>query len=304
MILSGGEALVDIVSDGEQVTAVPGGGPMNVAITAARLGVPAGFLGRVSTDAHGEAIWSHLTSNGVDVRATERGPEPTARAIVEGTPKLGFRFEGEDTADVNLSAVDIGSLEEGPHILHGGTLGLFRGQTAETLVDFAEAHTGLISLDPNVRPKIIDDPDRWHQFHNRWVARTHVYRGSDEDFEWIWDGRVAEDCASELLERGVLAVLVTRGPNGASVFTRSGQVDVGGQPTNVVDTVGAGDTFVGAMLSQLHELGLAGEPEELNDLDDQAWANVASWAAAAAAITCSRVGADPPTRDEVNASLA
>ncbi len=304
MILSGGEALVDIVSKDGEATAVPGGGPMNVAITAARLGVPAAFLGRVSTDEHGEAIWAHLTSNGVDVTATERGPEPTARAIVESIPKLSFRFEGENTADANFGAVNLEPLGKGPHILHGGTLGLFRGQTAATLADFAESHTGLISLDPNVRPKIIDDPAQWHEFHNRWVPRTHIYRGSDEDFEWIWDGRGAEDCAAELLDRGVLAVLVTRGPDGASVFTRSGQIDVGGQSVEVVDTVGAGDTFVGAMLTQLHELGVAGEPQRLNDFDDATWAKVASWAAAAAAITVSRLGADPPTRAELEASLS
>ncbi len=304
MILSGGEALVDIVSDGETTTAVPGGGPMNVAITAARLGVSAAFLGRVSTDEHGEAIWSHLTTNNVDVRATERSDEPTALAIVEHTPRLSFRFEGDNTADMNLSSVDVGALDDGPHILHGGTLGLFRGRTAETLANFAEVHSGLVSLDPNVRPQIIDDAARWHEFHNRWVARTHVYRGSDEDFEWIWEGRVADECAAELLERGVLAVLVTKGAEGVSIFTSSGQVDVAGRPVEVVDTVGAGDTFVGAMLSQLHELGLAGEPNGIRDLADATWTSIAARASAAAAITCSRVGADPPTKAELDASLS
>ena len=295
MIVSGGEALVDLVPD-----PIPGGGPMNVAIAAARLDVPAAFVGRVSTDEHGEAIWAHLTSNHVDVRACERGPEPTARAIVTHTPKLGFRFEGDNTADSNLTSARLDRLDAGPHILHGGTLGLFRGQTAETLASLAESHDGMVSLDPNVRPQIIDDRERWMHFHDRWVGQTHIYRGSDEDFDWIWPGRSAEDCATELLARGVLAVLVTRGPSGVSVFTDSSSVDVGGHPVAVVDTVGAGDTFVAATLAQFYERDLAGNPDSLARLSDDEWRKIASVSTAAAAITCSRPGADPPYRAELN----
>ncbi len=294
MIVSGGEALVDLVPD-----PIPGGGPMNVAIAAARLGVPAAFVGRVSTDEHGETIWEHLTSNDVDVRACERGDEPTARAIVEHRPQLVFRFEGDDTADMNLSTANLDLLDAGPHILHGGTLGLFRGATAETLARLAETHDGLISLDPNVRPQIIDDRDRWMHFHDRWVAHTHIYRGSDEDFEWIWPGRSPEDCAEELLARGVKAVLVTRGPGGVSIFNGSMGVDVGGNRVEVVDTVGAGDTFVAATLAQLHERGLAGRPDGLEELSAGTWQKIGSVSVAAAAITCSRPGADPPYRSEL-----
>ena len=122
MIISGGEALVDLVPD-----PVPGGGPMNVAIAATRLGVASAFLGRVSTDAHGQQIWDHLIANGVDLRLAERGDEPTARAIVEHTPKLQFRFEGDGTADQALTAASLDAIGPGPHILHGGTLGLYPG---------------------------------------------------------------------------------------------------------------------------------------------------------------------------------
>ena len=294
MIVSGGEALVDLVPD-----PVPGGGPMNVAIAASRLGVPSAFLGRVSTDAHGERIWAHLVANGVDLRLTERGDEPTARAIVEHTPKLRFRFEGVGTADQALSSGSLEPLGPGPHILHGGTLGLFRGRTAEVLAEAAERHAGIVSLDPNVRPQIIDDRARWDHFHDRWVARTHLYRGSDEDFDWIWPGRSAAACAAILLERGVRAVMVTRGPEGAIVFTASGDVHVPGVPVDVVDTVGAGDTFVAGVLSSLSARGLEGQPEALAELSSDDWSEIAGFAARAAAITCSRPGADPPTAAEL-----
>lgn len=294
MIVSGGEALVDLVPD-----PVPGGGPMNVAIAATRLGVASAFLGRVSTDAHGQQIWDHLVSNAVDLRLAERGDEPTARAIVEHTPKLRFRFEGDGTADQALTSASLEPIGSGPHILHGGTLGLFRGRTAEVLADAAERHDGIVSLDPNVRPQIIDDRARWDHFHDRWVARTHVYRGSDEDFEWIWPGRSAEDCAAELLDRGVLAVMITRGPEGAVVLTTADQVQVPGVSVDVVDTVGAGDTFVAGVLASLADRGLSGEPEGLNDLTAADWTDIAGFAARAAAVTCSRPGADPPTAAEL-----
>ncbi len=295
MIVSAGDALVDLVPE-----PVPGGGPMNVAVAAARLGVPSAFIGRVSTDAFGEQIWHHLESNGVDLAAAERGDEPTARAIVEHVPQLRFRFEGDGTADQALTRADLGRLDPGPHIVHGGTLGLFRGRTAEVLADLAERHRGIVSLDPNVRPQIIDDRAVWMRFHDRWVAQTHVYRGSDEDFDWIWPGRDIESIAEELLDGVCHAVVLTRGPLGAWAFTASGRVDVAGVSVDVVDTVGAGDTFVAATLVGLHDRGLAGEPRALADLEAGDWADIVGLAVRAAAITCSRRGADPPTRAEVN----
>ena len=106
---------------------------MNVAVTVARLGVPAAFVGRMSTDAYGDQLWQHLSDAGVHLEAAERGPEATALAVVEHDPTPRFRFEGEDTADTRLAAVDLSPLGPGPHLLHGGTLGLFRGVTADTL---------------------------------------------------------------------------------------------------------------------------------------------------------------------------
>lgn len=147
---------------------------MNVAIACARLGVPTAFVGRVSTDAHGEKIWTFLRSNRVDVRACQRGAEPTARAVVERTPRLRFRFEGTATAETMLSSVDMRILGDGPHILHGGTLGMFRGRTAETLARLAERHPGIVSVDPNVRPQIIDDPARRRHYHRRWLAAADI----------------------------------------------------------------------------------------------------------------------------------
>ncbi len=318
---------------------VPGGGPLNVAVAAARLGVPSAFVGRVSTDEYGELIWSYLTENGVDLSACERGPEPTARTIVEHTPKLVFHFEGTNTADTQLTKADLQALDgttaSGPHIMHGGTLGLFRGRTAEALAKLAEQHTGLISLDPNIRPQIIDDRERWDHFHQRWLKCAHIYRASDEDLDWIWPGREPSACAAELLSGLAEVVFVTYGASGATCYTSSvvsigdESITVPGKPLDELqealtqetvenpDTVGAGDTFVGTVLASLHELrhpselnatgGLAqggglAQPDgstSLGRVTPTQWRQITERAVLASAITCSRPGADPPTAVEL-----
>lgn len=324
VIVSCGEALVDVLT-GATASTQPGGGPMNVAVAAARLGAPAAFVGRVSTDAYGETIWHHLADNGVDVRAAERGPEPTARAIVETEPTLSFRFEGANTADTCLAAADLSLLGQpaadsstldepaspasaASHIdtpiVHGGTLGMFRGRTADVLARLVERHDGLVSLDPNVRPQIIDDRQRWQHYHDRWAARADIYRASDEDLDWIWPHRPAADCAAELLARGASAVLVTAGGDGVTLYRDAAHnepdsLTVAGARVDVVDTVGAGDTFIAAVL-----VGLAQRSEQtrpVGQLDADAWRGILTRAVNAAAITCSRAGANPPTRAELDA---
>ncbi|MCY3607069.1 MAG: carbohydrate kinase [Acidimicrobiaceae bacterium] len=292
MIVCCGEALVDVL-DGDEHRSVPGGGPMNAAVAAARLGAPSAFVGRVSTDAGGELIWKHLQRNQVNVRASERGPEATARAIISLTPNPSFRFEGSNTADTALGSADLAALGPGPHIVHGGTLGMFRGRTADVLASLAERHDGLVSLDPNVRPAIIEDRDRWDRFHVRWLGVCDLYRASDEDLEWIWPGRAAEDCAAELLAGRIATVIITRGGHGVTVYTAGGQLEVAAPQVDVVDTVGAGDAFVGAVLASLWER-LGADRTAFAALDLRQWRAIAERAAVAAALTCTRAGADPP----------
>jgi len=289
MIVSCGEALVDLVPE-----PIAGGGPMNVAIAAARLGVPAAFVGAISTDTFGDLLWQHIESNGVDLTLCPRLDAPTARAVVEHVPELRFRFEGEGTADALLDSADLSRLGPGPHIVHGGTLGMFRGMTAETLARLAETHDGIVSLDCNVRPQIIDDRARWHHFHDRWLAHTNIYKGSDEDFDWIWPGRSIESCAAELISTGTEVVVLTRGKEGLSIITAGGELRAAAPEITVVDTVGAGDTIVGALLSSLWNHGDGTGRSQLSEISQSDWTAFAERAVAAAAITCSRPGADPP----------
>lgn len=294
LILSAGEALIDLVpgsSKGERIP-VPGGGPMNVALTVARLGVPAAFCGRISNDSFGQLIWDHLTESGVLMNSVERGEEPTTTAEVITAPVQRFVFRGTDTADMNLTSVNEAALPERPSILHGGTLGLFRGRTAETLADYAEQFDGIVSLDPNIRPAIITDPDRWWRFADRWIGQAQLVRGSDEDFDWM--GVTVDD----LLSRGVAVVIRTLGAEGAEVALSSGeQARVSGADIDFVDAVGAGDSFCGAILVKLAEHAVT--RVSFANLDLSWWTDTLRFAVKVAGITCSRPGADPPYRREL-----
>lgn len=293
MIVTCGEALVDMVPEPK-----PGGGPYNAAVAAARLGAPTAFAGCISDDRYGELLLAHLVDNGVDTSLVSRSDAPTARAIVEHVPELRFRFEGDGTADTLLGALPLGRLDAAAHILHGGTLGLFRGRTADTLATAVEAHDGIVSLDPNVRPQVIADRDRWDHYHGRWLRCADVYKASDEDLAWIWPGRTSESVAAELLASGTTAVVVTKGADGLWIHTGSVVVSARPPAITVVDTVGAGDTIAGALLASLWEL-TDESARPLVDLATREWESIARRAVAAAAVTCSRAGADPPRRSEL-----
>lgn len=266
---------------------------MNAAITVARLGVPCGFLGRVSTDEHGDAIWAHLQESGVDLSVTERGSEPTALAVVTTVPVQSFRFEGKNTADTMLSSSDLSPLGDGPHIIHGGTLGIFRGRTADRFAELVASHDGLVSFDPNARPQIIDDVAEWHRYAATWFKRADVIRGSDEDFDWI--GMSIED----LLGFGPAIVIRTVGARGAEAYFQDGSVlAVSANPIEFVDAVGAGDSFCGAVLAQLWERG-ASNRDALDAVERNQWREIIEFAIRVSGATCSRSGANPPWASEL-----
>lgn len=293
MIITAGEALVDLVPH-----PVPGGGPMNTAVACARLGAPTAFLGAISTDEHGDAIWAHLESSGVDLRLTQRRDEPTCRAEVVGDPPV-FRFHGDGTADRFIESPDPVLLDGGPHLLHGGTLGIFREPGATVLAEVAETIEGIVSFDPNARPQIVEPlgRDTWDRWFDRWVAACSLFRGSDDDFAWIWPGRSPIDAAAELLERGVVAVLITSA-TAVDIVTAEGSATVTVQPVPVVDTVGAGDSFCGGVLVSLWERQIL-TPGALATVDLLEWREIVEFGTRVAGVTVQRVGADPPRRADL-----
>lgn len=290
MIVCAGESLVDVITIGGVERSVPGGGPMNAAIAAARQAAPTAFVGRVSTDANGDAIWSHLEASGVDLRVAQRGPEPTARAVVTTVPVQSFRFEGEGTADASMVEADLSPLGPGPHILHAGTLGIFRGSTAGTLARLLDRFDGLVSFDPNIRPQVFPSRDEWLAVAGPWLDRADVIKASDEDLDWIGAG------PDDLMARGCGVVLRTLGPGGVEVHLPGGAIfEVAAPRVEVADTVGAGDSFCGAVLVGLLDAGVVTRPV-LDTLDRGRWREIVEFGVRVAAITVTRLGADPPWR--------
>ncbi len=297
MIICAGESLVDVIpgeADGDPERAVPGGGPMNAAVATARLGVPTAFVGRISTDAHGERIWRHLEESGVDLRAAERGPEPTARAIVTVRPVQSFRFEGDNTADASMTSIDLSPLGPGPHIVHAGTLGIFRGETASALRRMLDDFDGLVSFDPNIRPQVFPSVGEWLELAEPWIDRASVIKASDEDLDWM--GMTID----ELLSRGTSVVLRTAGPDGVDVHLEDHEpFTVPAIRGEVADTVGAGDSFCGAVLAQLHRRDLT-TVDAVAGTGPDTWREIVSFGVRAASITVGRLGADPPWAAEID----
>ncbi|RZT84568.1 fructokinase [Pseudonocardia sediminis] len=309
VIAVAGEALVDIVPAPAQgyFEFAPGGSPANVAVGLARLGVPARMLARIADDLLGRRLRAHLDDNGVDLSHVVEAGEPSSLALVEiaedGVASYDFRISG--TADWQWTAGELaGALEPDgttPVVaLHSGSLALTTPPGAEELraLMARAVDTATISYDPNCRPLLMGDPAEVLAGVHELLGLADVVKVSDEDLRWLTPGREPTDVITEWLELGPALVAVTLGGEGVVAGTASGLHTVRpGQKVDVVDTVGAGDSFSAAMLAGLHRRGLlgAGARDDLYRIDAGTLDAVLDEAGAAAAITCSRHGANPPT---------
>jgi fructokinase len=310
MIVVCGEALVDLVpAPGSRDVDAPlvphwGGGPFNAAIALGRLGAPVRFLSRLSNDPYGEAMLQRLRQSGVETGLVQRGPEQTSLAVVsltpEGSARYGFYFEG--TADRLVA--DPGPLPGDTAAIALGTCSLVLepGASVYERILLREAGAGrVVCVDPNIRSALIADPDAYRTRFRGWLPSLGLLKVSDEDAVWL-AGDDPDSGARAWLRAGVSAVVVTRGATGLVAYTDSGVVEVPAVPTRVVDTIGAGDTAYAALLARL-AAHRALSRDGLTDMDADAWRDVLGFAAAAAAITCSRPGADPPTAADLGLDL-
>ncbi|QCQ89912.1 carbohydrate kinase family protein [Rhodococcus sp. SGAir0479] len=298
-ILVCGEALVDLVPTGETTyDARLGGGPFNVAVTLGRLGSSVALCSRISTDPFGERLFEALAGAGVDTRLVQRGPEPTTLAVAGLDPDGGARytFYADGTADRLVA--DPGTLPASVRAVSVGTLSLvFEPGASVYAALLRRAHDDgcLTVLDPNVRPAVF--PDHYRRRFVELLPSVDVLKVSDDDVRWLAAGADGTTPA-QWLEAGVTAVVTTHGADGLSVRTRALEVAVPGAAVAVADTIGAGDTVHGALLHRLVEAGPGGRGS-IAALDGGQWRDVLGFAAAAAAITVSRPGADPPWATEL-----
>ena len=297
-----GEALIDLMPE-ESISpeesrwiARSGGGPLNTAAALAKLGEDSHFLGRLSTDAFGRQLRSHLDAAGVVTDLSVTTEEPTSVAVVslddEGKASYNFHFDG--TSNFNWQASDFPQLEEGDW-LHSGSIGCVIGPGAKHVLDFVSRTEAATSFDINVRPSTL--PDRAEYFAlvsdlMRAVGRGGgIVKASDEDIAWLVDDEenplgYAQAWAEEY---GLAMFIVTLGGDGVAAVRPDGRVaQVPGHKVEVVDTVGAGDTFMAGFLSAYAE-----DPSDVEA--------ALSRGVAAAAIVVTRQGAKPPTRAEVDA---
>jgi fructokinase len=306
VIVIGGEALVDSVDDGGKARSVAGGGPLNTAVAFGRLEVPVGFLGTISRDADGQMLARHLVESGVDTSFVRWSDAPTPRAVVHhlGDGKNEYTFDLSGTSLADLSPNELPVLPQEAWAVYVGTLALAVDPPAsayEALVD-REAGGRQIILDPNVRPAIFGDVDAYRRRFERLARLADVVKLSDDDAAWIYPDRSVEDVLRMILDFGPRVVAVTRGEHGAVAGSKEGFVAVAGIPIEVVDTVGAGDSFGAALIAALVDEGAFG-PRATRTSDQDVLSRAVSYAVAASALTCTRTGAVPPSRDEIHAQL-
>jgi len=295
-ILVGGEALYDLVADGDGgLAGHPGGGPFNTARTIGRLRQPVAFLGRLSSDRLGATHERMLADDGVGLGCVVRTADPTTLALasLDAIGAASWSFYSAGTAAAGLEAHDaLAALPPQVAALHVGTLGLVLEPLATALEAVVERLAGatMVVVDPNCRPQAIDDPHAFRARLERVLRHSDLVKVSEEDLAWLDPGRSRLAAARALLDRGPNAVLLTRGPEGATVITPGADTAIAPVPTEVVDTIGAGDAFSGGFLAwwTSHGLGRA-------DLArDELVVEAACFAAVVAARTVARPGASPP----------
>ena len=310
MIVVSGEALFDVFAgnptdNGLALEGRIGGSPLNVAIGLARLGQPAGFFGTLSRDAFGRRLLDELRSEGVRTDAIRHSDAPTTLSIVgldeHGVPS--YTFHGEHGADRDLTFAALDTIPSDAAAFHFGSYSMLVEPVATTLRKLAEKEhkRRLIAYDPNVRLNVEPSLERWRAVLDWMVPRTHVLKVSEEDLGLLYPGTELQTLASRWRAGGVALVVITRGSTGAVAWTAGAHVARPGRQIKLVDTVGAGDSFHAALLTWLaeHDSLAPATPAALKVPQLESMLDFASLAAA---ITCSRQGAQLPRRADLDAA--
>ncbi|ALJ21604.1 carbohydrate kinase [Microbacterium sp. No. 7] len=287
-----GEALIDIVESPEGTRELVGGSPANVAVGVARQGVPTRLLTRIGRDARGERIAAQVRSSGselADASWTDAATSTAhARLRADGSAEYVFEIDGTlaepDVADARL--------------VHTGSIALFLEPGGSTALEALRraAGTALVSVDPNIRPALVGPRESARERFRQAAAVADIVKLSDEDAEWLYPGVAPEDVLAEIAGLGPRLAVVTRGGEGAIGIGPGGIRRVAPLTVEVVDTIGAGDAYMASLIAS------ALTDDELFSSPD-AFERALRRAAVMAGITVSRAGANPPTRDEVDAAI-
>ena len=309
MILVGGENLVDFLQEaggeGHPVyRANPGGSPFNTAMAIGRQDAPVGYLTPISSDSLGQLLRMTLVASGVDCLAPP-SDKPTSLAVVslvDGQPS--YQFYRENTAEREVTTASLRACLPDPvTCLQIGSLCLANGRDADdwaVLATHLSASQVPVTFDPNIRPAFIHDRGDYFRRFRQVMAAADLVKLSDEDINWLYPDEDMQVAAKRLFDENDLAMLVlTKGGDGAVAFTASGRIDMDAAPVpDLVDTVGAGDTFMATLIAQLYTRELL-DKSAMRGASRDDLAAILGLAARAAAINCGRKGCNPPTRAEL-----
>lgn len=293
-----GEALIDLIRrPGQPDDARVGGSPLNVAVGLSRLGVPVELLTHLGSDAYADLVTGHLDANGVRVAEGSVGPGATSTAAATIGP------DGAATYDFAIDWALPGVPRRTPELVHTGSIGAVLAPGAEVVEETLQVvrGTATVSYDPNVRPQLMGDLHLARKQVEGLVGLADVVKASDEDAAWLYPDLTVADVVRHWLGLGPALVVVTRGGEGAYAGTVAEVAEVTAPRTTVADTIGAGDSFMAGLLAALSDAGLLGRAQEgaLRSLAGEDLRRVLTFAAACAAVTVSRPGADPPRRAEM-----
>jgi fructokinase len=293
-----GEVLIDLIPDGDKHLSVVGGGPANTAKAAAKLGVKTYFIDGISTDKYGQMAKAELLAASVLLDYVQYSNKPTCTATVtlSKSGSASYEFVIEDTATFDYSSSwlpDPQSLK--PSLLHIGTLATVIEPGASVLFEWAQsvANVAPIIFDPNIRPAMLGDRDEYVMKVEKWVEISSAVKVSDEDLNWLYPGKSINEIINIWLGVGVELVVVTLGDKGITAYRKNEQISAGAVKVVVADTVGAGDTVGAVLVEAIVKNGL-------DKLTGEVLKTMLDRAVKAAAITVSRSGANPPSKEEID----
>lgn len=303
-----GEALFDLFGDGDatdlRFDARIGGSPFNVAVGLARLGQPSALFTGISTDPLGARLFATLEAEAVRTDFLKRVDEPTTLSVVSLSPdgQPHYAFYGEGAADRSVTPDNVPTLGTDVWGVHAGSYSLVVEPVADAILALFQREKGrrLLTLDPNVRLTVEPEANVWRERIDRLAGLADVVKVSDEDIALLYPGATSAEAAAQWLAAGTAVVFVTRGALGVEVHRPDGHLAVAGRKIDVVDTVGAGDTFQAALIAGLAERGIRSR-KVLVSAPAEALLGLAKFAVDAAATTCTRRGADLPRRADLKA---
>jgi fructokinase len=308
VIVVAGEALIDLIAVDHEggYQAVVGGSPANVAVGLARLDHPTRLLARLSGDPFGQRIRAHLTANQVDLSLAVRANEPTSLAVatVDGDGVAAYAFYLNGTADWQWTTGELPPLTQDVRAIHSGSLALAIPPGADVLERLLAAATMTVSIDLNLRPRIVGDAERERDRIERQLRLADLVKASEEDLSFAYPQQTVDEVARSWQAAGVSCAVVTLGSRGAYLLAPDGKAyEAPAQATTVVDTVGAGDAFTAGLLTALSDVDALGDrpAQRLAAVTPEQWWAILDQANTVAALTCQRRGADPPTAAELRA---